>query len=160
MSEARTVAEEIGQKIPFRSAGQEAVVSLLRTADEVRRYLTTHLAAEGMTIQQFNVLRILRGAGKDGLPTLEIGSRMIERQPGVTRLVDRLIAKGLVHRARSVEDRRKVVCTISAEGLALLKRGDLIIDRTDEAVGGCLSDQELSDMTRLLDRLRSDLTSG
>ncbi len=159
MSDARTVADEIGQSIPFRSAGQEAVVSLLRTADEVRRYLTTQLAPEGITLQQYNVLRILRGAGKKGLPTLEIGNRMIERQPGVTRLVDRLIAKGLVDRTRSSQDRRKVVCTISGDGLGMLNRLNGVIDQTDDAVSSCLSEDEIRALTGLLDRMRADLGS-
>ena len=157
MPNARTVAEEIGQNIPFRSAGQEAVVSLLRTADAVRHYLNGQLAESGLTLQQYNVLRILRGAGEKGLPTLEIGNRMIERQPGVTRLVDRLINKGLVERARGRSDRRKVLCTISPAGLAMLNSLDSVINATDDAVGSCLSEEELRLLIGLLDRMRGDL---
>lgn len=160
LSPARTVAEEIGQRVPFRSAGQEAVVALLRTADDVRRSLNARLAPEGITLQQYNVLRILRGAGAHGLPTLEIGNRMIERQPGVTRLVDRLIAKGLVERSRSSQDRRMVVCTITPSGLETLKRLDKEVDRTDDSIGKSLSEEEIQQMTRFLDRVRADLSES
>ena len=84
---------EIRQRRPFQSAGHEAVLGLLRTADLVRRLGTALVEPYGITLQQFNVLRILRGAGGDGLPTLEVASRMIEQTPGVTRLLDRLEAK-------------------------------------------------------------------
>ena len=70
--------QEIKQTRPFRSAGQEASIGLLRTADELRRYFSTILEPSGITTQQYNVLRILRGAGPEGLPTLEIAARMIE----------------------------------------------------------------------------------
>lgn len=155
MKKGTRVADEIGQSKPFRSEGQEALVSLMRTADEVRRFLTGRLADEDVTLQQYNVLRILRGAGGEGLPTLEIGRRMIERQPGVTRLVDRLIRKGLVDRARDRDDRRKVVCTITPAGLSLLSRLDVRIDRTDETVAEVLDTAEVRTLIDLLDRLRA-----
>jgi DNA-binding MarR family transcriptional regulator len=102
------IQDEIKQRKPFHSLGQEAVISLLRTADVVRAHFEKQLAPYGVTLQQFNVLRILRGAGAGGLPTLEIGARMVERTPGVTRLIDRLERKDLVRRARGTEDRRVV----------------------------------------------------
>ena len=124
MPKSRTVAEEIGQSKPFPGIGQEVLVTLLRTTDEVRRYLGGLLEPEGITLQQYNVLRILRGAGSGGLPTLEVGRRMLEKQPGVTRLIDRLIGKKLVDRTRDQLDRRRVVCTINSAGLDLLSRVD------------------------------------
>ena len=99
------------------------MVGLFRTADVVRRFLGVVVGARGITLQQYNVLRILRGAGRDGIPTLEIGERMVEQAPGVTRLLDRLEAKGLVHRARCPTDRRQVLCWIEPAGTRLL--GDL-----------------------------------
>ena len=99
--ETSALQREIRQKKPFRSPAQEAVLGLLRTADVVRRLVARSLEPYDVTPQQYNVLRILRGAGDEGLPTLTIGERMLEDSPGVTRLVDRLIAKGLVSRARS-----------------------------------------------------------
>jgi DNA-binding MarR family transcriptional regulator len=73
-----------------------------------------------VTLQQYNVLRILRGAGTDGLPTLDIATRMIERSPGITRLLDRLEARRLVRRVRCPEDRRQVLCYATAQALRLL----------------------------------------
>ena len=156
---ARTVAEEIGQRVPFRSPGQEAMVSLLRTADVVRWTLGQGMAQEDLTLQQYNVLRILRGAGDEGLPTLEIGTRMVERQPGVTRLVDRLVRKGLVERSRGAEDRRVVRCSITPEGLALLTRLDRVVEEADAAVMAALDDAALSSLIRSLDHLRAQLRS-
>jgi DNA-binding MarR family transcriptional regulator len=152
-----SVAEEIGQRIPFRSVGQEAMVALLRTADDLRRHLADRLAAEDLTLQQYNVLRILRGAGERGLPTLEIGGRMVERQPGVTRLVDRLIAKELVTRQRGRRDRRQVLCRITPAGLELLARLDDTIGRADTDIVAMLSEDRVQDLVELLDLLRAGL---
>ena len=111
---------ELRQTRPFRSKVEEGVVGLFRTADVVRRVLGAVVGARGITLQQYNVLRILRGAGSEGLPTLEIGERMVEQAPGVTRLLDRLEAKGLVRRARCRTDRRQVLCWIDPAGTRLL----------------------------------------
>src|SRR5947209_9299865 len=109
------------QKPPevFRSREQEATLGLLRTADAMKRSLAQVIEPHGITPQQYNVLRILRGAGPDGLPTLSIGGRMIEQTPGVTRLVDRLVRKDLVARNPCAKDRRRVFCRITPKGLDL-----------------------------------------
>src|SRR5215208_2200660 len=109
MSERPSILQqEIRQSRPFRSRQQEAVLALLRTSDVVRRFLARIVEPHGITLQQYNVLRILRGAGEEGIPTLAIGERMIEQAPGITRLLDRLESKGLVRRSRCPEDRRQV----------------------------------------------------
>lgn len=120
MSRRRSVRTEIRQTRPFRSPAEEAVVGLLLTADQLRRQLAAVIEPSGITQQQYNVLRILRGSHPEPLPTLEIAERMIERTPGITRLLDRLEAKGLVARARSSADRRCVYCRITDRGQALL----------------------------------------
>jgi DNA-binding MarR family transcriptional regulator len=127
-----SVGREIKQTRPFQSAAHEAVVALFRTADVLHRELARVLQPEGITPQQYNVLRILRGAGREGLPTLEIAARMIEHTPGITRLLDRLERKGLVVRTRCPEDRRQVTCRIRAAGTSLLARLDETIAATDE----------------------------
>ena len=111
---------ELKQTRPFPSRVEEAVVGLFRTADVVRREQGAVVEAHGITLQQYNVLRILRGAGAEGLPTLDIAGRMVEQAPGVTRLLDRLEAKRLVRRERCRVDRRQVLCFIEPAGAELL----------------------------------------
>ena len=148
---------EIRQNQPFSSKGQEAFLSLLRTGDVVKHRFTQLFEGAGITFQQYNVLRILRGAGEDGLPTLEIGDRMIERTPGVTRLLDRLEGKGFVTRARSPEDRRKVLCHISPAGLDLLTSLDQPVREADEMVFQGMSETDLDTLIRILDELRDQI---
>lgn len=157
MPKSRSVAEEIGQSKPFPGVGQEVLVTLLRTTDEVRRYLSGFVDPEGITLQQYNVLRILRGAGSEGLPTLEVGRRMLEQQPGVTRLVDRLIAKGLVARTRDQEDRRRVVCTINPAGLELLGRVDERMTCVERDVARGVPRPRAPGLLELLNALRAQL---
>src|ERR1700716_783404 len=126
------VQQEIRQRRPFPSLAQEAVVALMRTTDLVRRQVTALVAPYGITPQQFNVLRILRGAGADGLPTLEVADRMIEQTPGVTRLLDRMEVKELVRRQRCPKDRRQHLCWITPRGLAVLEKIDADAPRANE----------------------------
>lgn len=139
----------------FRSRDQQATLGLLRTADAVKRSLAQVIAPHGVTPQQYNVLRILRGAGPDGLPTLTIGERMIEQTPGVTRLVDRLERKGLVARTPCPKDRRRVFCRITAKGLDLLKELDDPVNRWDSLAVSVLPPSELDLLVDLLDRVRA-----
>jgi DNA-binding MarR family transcriptional regulator len=153
---APTVAEAIRQTKPFRSRRQEGAIAIVLTAEAVRGRVARLLAAEGdLTPQQYNVLRILRGAGAKGLPTLSIVERMIESTPGITRLLDRLEAKKRVRRDRSGEDRRQVVCRITPQGLAALKALDPIVNSADQDVLSSLSDQEVGTLIRLLNRIRT-----
>lgn len=131
------------------------VVALLRTADVVRRYIARVLEPYGITPQQYNVLRILRGAGSEGIPTLTIAERMIEEAPGITRLLDRLEAKGLVRRQRCPEDRRQVLCHATPQALDLLGRIDGAMDGADEAALGKLSQEDRAQLIRLLDTVRA-----
>jgi len=150
------IQAEIKQTQPFRSRRQEAGIALLRTADVVRRRVSRLIEPEGITFQQYNVLRILRGAGDEGLPTLEIARRMIEQAPGITRLLDRLEAKRLVRRERCPADRRQVTCWIAADGLALLERLDSVVDRMDAESMGAMGDEDLARLVGLLDRIREE----
>jgi DNA-binding MarR family transcriptional regulator len=153
---APTVREAIRQTKPFASKRQEGVVALLLTTEVVRWRVAQALATRGeLTLQQYNVLRILRGAGSQGLPTLAIVERMIEHTPGITRLVDRLEAKGLVARDRSAEDRRQVVCRITPQGLAELRALDPVVDAMDEDALGDLTQAEVATLIRLLNKVRT-----
>ncbi len=145
---------EIRQTRPFPSARAEALVGLLRTTDLVRRELATVVEPAGLTLQQYNVLRILRGAGPEGLPTLEIAARMIEVAPGITRLMDRLEHKQLVRRLRCKADRRQVLCSITAGGLELLERLEGPVAEADGRVLGGLTLERVDQLIGLLDDLR------
>lgn len=150
-----TLRRELHQSQPFRSRAQEATIAILRTADAVRRRISAAVEPEGITLQQYNVLRILRGARGQPMPTLKIAERLIEQAPCVTRLLDRLEAKGLVRRERCTEDRRQVLCSITDEGLRLLERLDGPLDEADEALTRQLDPSELETLLRMLERVRT-----
>lgn len=148
---------EIHQNEPFRTSGQEAMLGLLRTSDMVRRRIQEIVEPAGITLQQYNVLRILRGAGEKGLPTLAIARRMLEQTPGITRLIDRLEAKGWVDRERQTEDRRLVFCRITRAGLDLLAGLDAPVQEADTTLLGMLEEHERRALIALLDRIRQGL---
>jgi DNA-binding MarR family transcriptional regulator len=152
------IQEELRQKRPFRSRTVEAGAAILRTGDMIRRHLELVLEPYGVTWQQYNVLRILRGAGPDGLPTLTIGDRMIEQTPGVSRLVDRLVAKGLVTRTRGDLDLRHVICRLTSAGMDLLARTETPIDEADDFMLSGLNQRKLGALIELLDQVRSVMT--
>src|SRR5271154_6474611 len=120
---------ELKQKIPFTSREQEAYLSLLRTADTLQAQVEAYLKDFGLTGTQYNALRILRGAGPDGLPCREIGVRMITHDPDITRLLNRLEDRGLVVRTRAKHDRRVIYGKITAPGLKLLREMDGPIEK-------------------------------
>jgi DNA-binding MarR family transcriptional regulator len=151
------IQRELKQNKPFASHAQAAAVSLMRTADLIRRTVAVVVEEEGITPQQYNVLRILRGAGERGLPTLEIAERMVEQTPGITRLIDRLEAKELVVRERCETDRRQVFCCITREGLSLLTRLDQPLLEAEGEALGALSSRELTQLVNLLDRTREGM---
>lgn len=155
---ASRIQQEIKQSRPFDTKAQEATIGLMRTADIVRRAVAEIVEPYGITPQQYNVLRILRGAGADGLPTLEIAGRMIEETPGITRLIDRLETKRLVSRERCHRDRRRVFCRITREGLALLGKLDDPIRHADTLALGSMTSKELTQLISLLDRARDSFS--
>ena len=152
------IAQEIHQTKAFASPEDEAAVALLRTVDMLRADLERTLAPRGITPQQYNVLRILRGSHPEPLATLEIAERMIERAPGITRLLDRLEAARLVGRKRCGEDRRIVHCSITREGLALLAALDEPVHAVGNQRVARLSKSELANLLQLLDRIREEVS--
>lgn len=150
-----SIQAAILQSKPFRSRRQEAFIGLLLTAEAARWPFLDLLAGhEELTLQQYNVLRILRGAGADGLPTLAIAERMVERTPGVTRLLDRMEQKHLVSRERAKGDRRQVICRITDAGLGLLRKLDRPIDALEEEVFAALDEREVDQLIALLNQVR------
>ncbi len=149
------MAEHTEQKRLLPSRQQEAVFSILRTTDYLRRFCSSVFEQHGITSQQYNVLRILRGVGTGGLPTLDIAERMIEQTPGITRLVDRLEAKKLVRRERPSDDRRQVLCYVTKAGLDLLSELDTPMKNQANEALRMLNDSELDELIRLLERVRA-----
>jgi DNA-binding MarR family transcriptional regulator len=145
---------ELRQKKPFASTTQEALLDIIRTADYVRRIVFNAIVPFGITGQQFNVLRILRGAGDDGLPTLEVADRMVERTPGVTRLMDRLEAKGLIRRQRCPRDRRQHLCWITAAGRTLLDDMESPVQQAGDRCMDALTEADRQKLIQLLDAVR------
>ena len=152
--------DEIKQTKPFTSPSHEAVVSILRTAAVVQRYISQVVEGSGVTIQQYNVLRILRGAGTAGLPTLAIRDRMIEEAAGITRLLDKLETAGHVVRERSTPDRRQVLCQITPAGLRLLTALDEPVDAANHLALTMLDDQEKQSLVELLGAVRAGFTAA
>jgi DNA-binding MarR family transcriptional regulator len=152
-----SIQRELKQTRPFAAATQEVTVALMRTADLVRRSLAEVMDPHDITLQQYNVLRILRGAGEDGLPTLEIAERMIEQTPGITRLIDRLEKKRLVIRVRCDKDRRQVFCHITEDGMALLAKLDHPVRESEDASLSTLEESELAQLIDLLEKARNGL---
>ncbi|HYH08872.1 MAG TPA: MarR family transcriptional regulator [Thermoanaerobaculia bacterium] len=117
---AGRLKRELRQRKPFESVQEEVVLSIERTAGEVTQPLAEVLRGAGLSQSQYNVLRILRGAGEEGLACGEISERMVRREPDLTRLLDRLESRGWVTRARAETDRRIVKAYVTEEGLELL----------------------------------------
>ncbi len=143
-----------GKQGPRPSQAQTAYVSLLSTADRVRTFFETVCAPFEITCQQYNVLRILRGAEPDGLPTLTIAERMIESTPGITRMIDRLEGKGMAVREIRPNDRRFVHCRITKKGLELLKLLDKPVEEFNQAAFRGLNRAELEQLIVLLQKTR------
>jgi DNA-binding MarR family transcriptional regulator len=161
MAERRSaLQDEIKQKTPFHSTGAEVAVGVLRTAALLERHYNQIVTKRGITIQQYNVLRILRGAGAKGMPTLVIRDRMIHEAPGITRLIDRLEQSGFVRRERQAADRRQVVCYLTPEGDKLLSVLDAEVAAADDAAVCMLSPEEQQELTRLLDAVRAGQAGG
>jgi DNA-binding MarR family transcriptional regulator len=144
------------QKFPARSRQQDALLSILRTANYLIRFCSPVFAEHGITPQQFNVLRILRGAGLAGLPTLDIAKRMAEQAPGITRLLDRLEKKKLVRRERPSDNRRQVLCYITKPGLDLLQQLDTPVRDRDNQALHRLNKSEIEELIRLLALARGE----
>lgn len=129
-------------------------LELLRTTDMLSRNLVKVLKAEDLSATQYNVLRILRGS-PDGLPCGEIASRMITRDPDITRLLDRMEKRGLISRARETKDRRLVMARITSDGLKLLARLDEPVEESHRQQLGHLGRERLRALTELLSTARS-----
>jgi DNA-binding MarR family transcriptional regulator len=157
---ARGLQAELKQKRPFTSAEQEAYLSLLRTADALQSAMESKLKEFGLTGTQYNALRILRGAGAEGLPCSEIGERMITRDPDITRLLNRLENRGLAQRMRDKHDRRVIYGKITPAGLKLLREMDAPVEQYGREMLSHLNQAELRKLIDLLEAVRCGRKTG
>lgn len=134
---------------------EEVSLEILRTAAGLEHYLAEGLKAHGLTMTQYNVLRILRGAGQSGLCRNDVGARMIAPVPDATRLIDRLIAAGYAQKDKNPEDRRYTSTRITDKGLALLAHLDQPILDMHRAQLGHLSSSDLNQLADLLQKARN-----
>lgn len=148
------IQAEIKQGKPL-TPEQEVLLTIERTADAFHRKVAELFKPYGLSPTQYNVLRILRGAGKDGLPCGAIAERMVTRDPDITRLLDRLDKAGYITRERGQRDRRVVFTTITDAGLKVLKQ----LDKPVQEMGGTLvknlSKGQMQQLVALLDAARS-----
>jgi MarR family transcriptional regulator, 2-MHQ and catechol-resistance regulon repressor len=138
----------------FRNEHQKAIVNLLYTYNWVTEKSKEFFASEDITPQQFNILRILRGSHPQPLSTLQIRERMLDKMSDTSRIVDRLIAKGLVKKGVCKDDRRLVDVMITEKGKKLLERLDTRQDEIDNIIGN-LSKKEAASLSDLLDKIRA-----
>jgi DNA-binding MarR family transcriptional regulator len=142
------------KRSPRTQAQYEAYIALVRAAEDMNRDFVELLKTEDLSDAQYNVLRVLRGAGGDGLACREIGDRLIRHDPDVTRLLDRLDQHKLIARARDQKDRRVVRTKITEEGLARLERLDGPVDDMHERQLGHLSENRLQELHAIVEEAR------
>jgi DNA-binding MarR family transcriptional regulator len=148
------IRAEIKQTKPFKTLEEKAFVALVRTADQLARRGAEMLKQHGLSPTQYNALRILRGAGEQGLACSEIGERMINHDPDITRLTDRLERRGLVLRSRERKDRRVITTRITSAGLELLSSLDRPVEEFNRQLLGPLGERQLRSLIRLLEAAR------
>lgn len=141
------------QQPKFRNEFQKTAINLIYTYNWISEKNKLFFDKADITPQQFNILRILRGAGKP-MSTLQIRQRMLDKMSDTSRIVDRLLKKALVKKVVCKSDRRLVDVSISEKGLALLEKLDSYNDEMDAMLGG-ISEEEAKTLNQLLDKLRN-----
>lgn len=152
---AKGLQAEIKQTVPFARLTAEAMLSIVRTAAILDHELNDALRPFGLTLTQHNVLRILRGAGDQGLCGREVGERMVAKVPDVPRMLDRMEAMGLISRERDPEDRRHVTARITKRGLDLVAAVASKLESVERARMGQLSTAQLRELIDGLAQVRS-----
>ena len=151
---AKGIQAELKQTKPFSSVEEEAFIAILRTADKLQQQLVEWLKPYGLSPTQFNALRILRGAGEAGLPCSEIGERMINHDPDITRLLNRLEQRDFVERRRDQKDRRVHIARITPTGREILKNLDQPINEFHRRIMPQIGEASLNSLIRLLEKVR------
>lgn len=150
-----TLADLI-QQTHFTSPAQEALLNVFATDSWASGEIAAAIAPHGITRAQYNVLRILRGHHPERYTCSEIGCRLLDRTPDVTRLLVRLEKQGLIARRRAEHDRRVVEVEITPAGLDVLRKLDKPVDEAIDRVTAHLSDDELATLSHLLEKMRTD----
>lgn len=151
--------EEIKQTRPFETLEEEALLSIRRTSDRLQHHTVQLFKPHGITPTQYNVLRILRGAGDTGLRCSEIGERLVSSDPDITRLLGRLQKQKLIKRKRDPKDKRVIYATITAEGQRLLKEMDPIVNEGVRHTLRHMSKEKLTTLVALLEEVREQLSA-
>lgn len=146
--------KELKQSKPFKSLEEEVILNVARTAEYISSVSAKVFKAAELTRTQYNVLRILRGAGSEGLSCSEIGSRMVTKDSDVTRLLDRIENRGLISRERPANYRRIVIARITEEGLRVLADLDKPVDEVNRRLVGHLGKKKLQTINELLEAIR------
>lgn len=134
---------------------REVVVEVMRSGNVFSEHINTNLNPFGLTLQQFNVLRILRGRNGAAACLESITNDMIHRMSNTSRLVDKLIEKGLVKRAVCKENRRKVDIFITKKGLDLLKEIEPTLDKSEKEITAALSKKEMEQLLQLITKIKT-----
>lgn len=151
------VTHDLKQSRPFANLEHGAQLSIIRTSSMLTDAFERMLKPHGITSTQFNVLRILRGAGDTGLCRNEIGDRMITRMPDVTRLLDRMEEAGYIARERSTEDRRMVRTSLADKGYQLLAEIDEEVSTEQRRPFRELSEKQLEELIEMLASVRQNI---
>ncbi|HEX8685944.1 MAG TPA: MarR family transcriptional regulator [Pyrinomonadaceae bacterium] len=153
---AAKVQKESGRTRPVGGREEDVYLSMLRTVELLSRGVAETLAAADLTPTQYNALRILRGAGDAGASCTEVSERMVTKDSDVTRLLDRLEARGLISRGRDAKDRRLVLARITDEGLRVLAELDGPVEETHRRQLGHLGEKQLATLDTLLMTARNE----
>jgi len=145
--------EEAIQQENFKSEYQKAVVNIMYTYFSLKEKLSNRMSDYGITLQQYNVLRILKGQHPKGITTSDIRSRMLDKMSDASRLVDRLEKLKLVNKKINPDDRRLVIVTITEQGLELLNKVQIEKGSIDE-LSASLNQEEVTQLNVLLDKMR------
>ncbi|HTZ90500.1 MAG TPA: MarR family transcriptional regulator [Alloacidobacterium sp.] len=151
--------EEIKQTRPFANIEEEALLNIRRTSDRLQHYSHQLFKPLGITPTQYNVLRILRGAGTAGLRCSEIGERLVSSDPDITRLLGRLQKQKLIRRKRDPKDRRVIYATITADGLRLLSEADPLVNESAKEIFRHMSKESVTALVSLLEEVRQSLSA-
>jgi DNA-binding MarR family transcriptional regulator len=152
---AMSIETDIKQSTPFKTPYHRVMVNLIYTSNWIADSQMRLLKPFDLTLQQYNVLRILRGQYPSPVKVSDITERMLDKMSNASRLVDKLVAKKLVLRTECPSDRRAVDVVITDQGMALLKRLDVHQTEWDKAHSCKLTEEEATHLSQLLDRLRA-----